>query len=163
MLSRSLALVQNIMPNRYRVTGDSRQAGQFFITLLRIEILIHVSHISAIQDAHAWSGMTSAQLPVLAFATSSSSGSRSVLDNHVTSNRRLWLRHAALTTQALLPQVGTRRQAGPAREYDPLHGKYIPPPDPWRTWHRLYFISVNTCAVTLPNFPRSSSNWLQPS
>ena len=44
-----------------------RYAIRFCITLLTMETLIHVMHVVAIKDAHAWSGMTPAQLSMIGF------------------------------------------------------------------------------------------------
>ena len=41
-----------------------RYVIRFGITLLTMETLIHVMHVVAIKDAHAWSDMTSAQLSI---------------------------------------------------------------------------------------------------
>ncbi|KAF8273494.1 MBOAT-domain-containing protein [Lactarius quietus] len=48
-----------------RATG--RYAVRFCITLLTMETLIHVMHVVAIKDAHAWSGMSPAQLSMIGF------------------------------------------------------------------------------------------------
>ena len=44
-----------------------RYAIRFCITLLMMETLIHVMRVVAIKDAHAWSGMTPAQLSMTGF------------------------------------------------------------------------------------------------
>ncbi|KAI0293499.1 MBOAT, membrane-bound O-acyltransferase family-domain-containing protein [Multifurca ochricompacta] len=57
-----LARPKDIAP---RVTA--RYALRFLIALLTMEILIHAMHVVAIKDAHAWSGMTPAQLSMVGF------------------------------------------------------------------------------------------------
>lgn len=47
--------------------ATARYALRFLISLLTMEALIHVMHVVAIKDAHAWSGMTPAQLSILGF------------------------------------------------------------------------------------------------
>lgn len=47
--------------------ATARYAVRFLIALLTMETLIHVMHIVAIKDAHAWSGMTPAQLSLIGF------------------------------------------------------------------------------------------------
>ena len=90
-----------------------------------METLIHVMHVVAIKDAHAWSGMSPAQLSMIGFwnlifvwlKVSPKPKSRDLQQALISSRR------AVIATMALLPPMGTHRRARPTREHDPLHGK----------------------------------------
>jgi D-alanyl-lipoteichoic acid acyltransferase DltB (MBOAT superfamily) len=61
---RSLVLLQVLRSSSHTQkisrTATARYAVRFFITLLKVEMLINVMHFAAIKDANAWNGMSSA-------------------------------------------------------------------------------------------------------
>ena len=110
-------------PKRHRARATMRYAIRFCITLLTMETLIHVMHVVAIKDAHAWGGMTPAQLSMIGFWNLIFVWLK-VLLNHVTSKLALMITSAA-APMASLPPVGTHGRGGPSREHDTLHGEQL--------------------------------------
>ena len=59
--------IQLARPKDITPQATARYALRFLISLLTMETLIHVMHVVAIKDAHAWSGMSPAQLSMVGF------------------------------------------------------------------------------------------------
>ncbi|KAI9451371.1 hypothetical protein BJY52DRAFT_1191049 [Lactarius psammicola] len=60
---RSLVLLRALRSSSHaqeisRAAGDGSIRSRFFISLFTMETLLHIVHVVAINDAHAWSGMS---------------------------------------------------------------------------------------------------------
>jgi D-alanyl-lipoteichoic acid acyltransferase DltB (MBOAT superfamily) len=103
-----------------------------------METLIHVMHVVAIKDAHAWSGMSPAQLSMIGFWNLIFVWLKVSPKYHVTSNRR-----SCLPPQLLLPWRFFRLWAltdglDPPENMIRCMANNYSALGFWRAWHRSY-------------------------